>query len=282
MRRILIISMLLITFITTANSSVMASQRTYTVKAGDNLWNISRSNGVSVESIKKLNNLSSDLLHIGQLLSLSKDIEAVAKVKANVEPSAATVANTVNTCEYIVQAGDSLWSIAVNNSSSVEKIMKINNLDSQLLHPGDRILLDICDEQPIEVSRSAENIDGVRIVECAAQYLGTPYVYGGTSPSGFDCSGFVQYIFRKFNIELSRTAAAQYGSGVEVLKDNLKPGDLVFFKCYGGSSINHVGIYAGNGQFIHSSSPRSGGVIYTSLSESFYNRSYAGAKRVIR
>ncbi|MDD3307895.1 MAG: C40 family peptidase [Acetobacterium sp.] len=111
--------------------------------------------------------------------------------------------------------------------------------------------------------------------------MGTPYRYGGTGPGGFDCSGFVRYIFAQFDINLPHNAAAQYGNGTEVGKADLAPGDLVFFAC-GRGGIDHVGIYSGGDQFIHSSSPRSGGVIFSSLSSGYYGQTYVGGRRILR
>ncbi len=123
---------------------------------------------------------------------------------------------------------------------------------------------------------------GLQLVELAMEYLGTPYRYGGASPSGFDCSGFVYYLCRSLGVSVPRTATSQWNGGYDkVSKSELQPGDLVFFSSYaGGSSIGHVGIYIGDGQFIHSSSPSSGGVIISGMSESYYSARYVGACRI--
>ncbi len=116
------------------------------------------------------------------------------------------------------------------------------------------------------------------IVSVAKQYLGVPYVWGGTSPSGFDCSGFVQYVFRKCGYSISRTADTQYYDGTPVSYSNLQAGDLVFFTgTYATSGISHIGIYIGSGQFIHAAS---GGVKISSLNESYYSSRYYSACRV--
>ena len=120
--------------------------------------------------------------------------------------------------------------------------------------------------------------NGSSIVATAKKYLGYKYVYGGSSPStGFDCSGFTSYIFKQYGISLNRTAAGQYSNGVAVSRANLQPGDLVMF---GKSGINHVAIYIGGGQIIHSSTP-STGVRIDSLSTGYYNNNYVGARRVL-
>jgi len=106
--------------------------------------------------------------------------------------------------------------------------------------------------------------------------LGTPYRTAGTTPNGFDCSGFTSYVFDKIGIDLPRQSSAQYSSGSKVSKDELRAGDLVFFNT-NGRGISHVGIYVGNGKFAHSSS--SNGVRYDNLSASYYADRYVGAAR---
>lgn len=121
---------------------------------------------------------------------------------------------------------------------------------------------------------------GERVVEKAKQYIGTPYVYGGSSPSGFDCSGFVKYIYSHFGVNLDRVAAAQSRNGYAVSADNMMPGDIICFAGYGGYGyVNHVGIYVGNGQFIHS--PRTGyTVCIETLGHSSYGNRIAGVRRI--
>jgi len=116
------------------------------------------------------------------------------------------------------------------------------------------------------------------IVNLAQQFLGVPYVWGGSSPNGFDCSGFVQYVYAQQGISLPRTADIQATAGYPVDKEDLQPGDLVFFA---GDYVNisHVGIYVGDGKMIHASS--SNGIAYDSLSRDYRVAHYAGACRVI-
>jgi cell wall-associated NlpC family hydrolase len=111
------------------------------------------------------------------------------------------------------------------------------------------------------------------VVGIAMQYLGTPYVYGGASPGGFDCSGFVMYVFSQIGVSLPHNAAAQYGYGMPVSRDQLQPGDLVFF-----NGLGHVGIYIGGGQFIHS--PHTGDVVKISSISGWYSSTWVGARRL--
>ncbi|MBL8048014.1 MAG: C40 family peptidase [Chthonomonas sp.] len=113
----------------------------------------------------------------------------------------------------------------------------------------------------------------------ARSFLGVRYVYGGTNRSGIDCSGFVGAVFKKHGINLPRTAAAQAGRGTYVSRGGLKAGDLIFFRTGRSSRISHVGIYIGNGNMIHASSG-SGRVRIDTLSKSYYQRTYATARRV--
>jgi peptidoglycan DL-endopeptidase CwlO len=112
------------------------------------------------------------------------------------------------------------------------------------------------------------------VVGIAMQYLGTPYVWGGESPGGFDCSGFTYYVFSRVGVSLPRTVSAQYSVGVGVSRSELQPGDLVFF-----NGLGHVGIYIGGNQFIHS--PHTGDVVKVSAMTGYYDSNYVGARRVL-
>ncbi len=116
------------------------------------------------------------------------------------------------------------------------------------------------------------------IVAEAKKYIGTPYVWGGTTTKGFDCSGYTQYVMKRCGITIPRTTTEQYKVGTYVAKSNLQPGDLVFLQNTYREGISHVGIYIGDGKMIHASSSK--GVIISDLSSSYYVQHYYGARRI--
>lgn len=130
-------------------------------------------------------------------------------------------------------------------------------------------------------SFSMKNLDlssrAGKIIMSAKRYLGTPYVFGGTSPSGFDCSGFVMTIFKMNGVSVLRCADEQYSEGKYVPTGEMLPGDLVFFETY-APGASHVGIYVGDNKFIHASSRW--GVTVSSLNDAYYSSHYIGARRM--
>jgi cell wall-associated NlpC family hydrolase len=124
--------------------------------------------------------------------------------------------------------------------------------------------------------------DHQEFIRYAKYFKGGKYVWGGTSPEGFDCSGYVQYLYHKVHIDLPRTAWAQYQKGTPVEKSDLKKGDLLFFLTdkSRGIPVTHVGIYLGNGEFIHAASSKQG-IIISPLNHGHYAHIFVGAKRVL-
>ena len=129
-----------------------------------------------------------------------------------------------------------------------------------------------------EAKEYGGNVASTKILKTAAQYKGVPYVFGGTTPRGFDCSGYVQYVFAKHGIRLTRTADTQAREGKFVSKKNLKPGDLVFFTTY-EPGASHVGIYAGNNLFWNATSSR--GIMLSNLTDSYWGPRYYTARRIL-
>ena len=129
-----------------------------------------------------------------------------------------------------------------------------------------------------EAAAAARDAQINSLIDTAKSYIGTPYVYGGSTPSGFDCSGFVKYVYGQIGISLSRTSYTQANEGTYVAYEDLMPGDIV---CFGSGSISHVGIYVGDGQVIHT--PRTGySVCIAPLSGGSYNGRFRFARRIIQ
>ncbi|KMY53020.1 peptidase P60 [Bacillus sp. FJAT-27231] len=128
---------------------------------------------------------------------------------------------------------------------------------------------------PVHSADAAYSADSV-IAE-AKKYIGTPYKWGGTTPRGFDCSGFIQYAHKQVGLSLPRTAAQMYQKGSVISKSELEPGDLIFFSTY-SKGASHVGLYIGDNEFIHSASK---GVRIDKVSNSYYQKRYLGSKRIV-
>ena len=158
-------------------------------------------------------------------------------------------------------------------------VLKTSELkvDTVIVAPTESENVTITDSDGNEVtySRNGGSDFGYSIIDYAYDFIGTPYVFGANGPNAFDCSGFTKYVFSHFGIDLSRTSQGQCGDGTRVDRSNLQTGDLVFFNTY--TTNGHVGIYIGDGDFIHASS---GGVKVSSLYVGYYSDRYAGATRV--
>lgn len=124
-------------------------------------------------------------------------------------------------------------------------------------------------------NNTSSSTKGAEVVSYAMSLIGKPYVYGGSTPSGFDCSGFTSYVYKHFGVSINRTAAAQSSNGKSVSRSELQPGDLIMF-C---KPINHVGIYIGNGKIVHAANP-SRGVTTDTILSGYYNTNYNCARRI--
>jgi len=221
----------------------MALARTYTVLPGDTLWRIARNEGVELTVLLLANHLQGTELKPGQTLVIPE--------------------------KYTVVGGDTLWSLARRYGTTVAEIKHLNGLTSNSLRVGQELWL-------VEVGNQTPPGPGDRIADVARAYLGRPYRYGATGPNAFDCSGYVQFVYRQLGYSLPRTAAAQWSALSPVPEPEV--GDLVFFS-FSGQKIDHVGIYLGNGLFIHANSYKNQ-VVTEPLNAPWYKKVYRGARRV--
>ena len=222
-----------------------ASAATYTVKSGDTLSGIAKQYGTTYTAIMNLNGLKSTFISIGQKLQVS----GTASTSSLTSSSATNTSSTT----YTVKSGDTLSGIAKQYGTTYTAIMNLNGLKSTLISIGQK--LQVSGTAPTSSSTSSaasSTATGSKVVSIAKQYLGVPYVYGGSTPSGFDCSGLIYYAFKNAGQSISRTTAAGY---YNMAKKVTSPqvGDLVFFSNTYKTGISHVGIYLGNGQMISAS-----------------------------
>jgi peptidoglycan DL-endopeptidase LytE len=287
-------------FLSTA-AITCASGVVHKVKRGENLSSIAKKYHVSVSSLQALNGLNtSSKLKLGQSVIVKKESDrdqpaptAKEKTSKNRPPAAEeTPAATDEFLEYRVKKGDTLEQLARQFEVDSQDIIDANDLKANRLKPGRKILIpkvspeDSAEEfvtLPFGPLKPWKNRDEqYMLVKVAKSFMGAPYKLGGESVKGLDCSAFVKKIYEIFDVQLPRTAREQYRVGNNIGKDRLSVGDLVFFKTRRFAKCpTHVGIYIGDGNFIHSSSGHGKiGVKVDSLSSDYYTRTYAGATRV--
>ncbi len=236
--------------------------------------------------IQKYNDLLTDLNKVTQ--DIAKQQEEISKQNAELQ-TIIQDKETAKSSSAVVQKNlqDFLSTLTKQQKDTVTQLAKTQ---SQINIYQDQIEQQKADalaaqNNPIQNSGSGITspipIDGggAAVVTLAMKYIGVPYVWGGTSPKGWDCSGFTQWVFGQFGVPLYRTAAMQYTEGLKVSKSSLRPGDLVFFSTY-AAGASHVGIYIGNGQMVNAASSRRGTVV-DNINDSYWSYRYLGARRVV-
>ncbi|WP_416143878.1 LysM peptidoglycan-binding domain-containing protein [Planococcus koreensis] len=259
----------------------VASSSTYKVVKGDTLSGIASRHKVSVAQLKSWNSLSSNTIRIGQVLKLQTAAAAVKPAPSAPAVSAPAPAPVASAGTYTVVKGDTLTGIAIRHGISVTQIMNWNSLTSSTIRVGQKLKVQntvvATQPTPKPVSNPAPAPSGTagNLISIATSQLGTPYVWGGAAVGGFDCSGYIYYVFNQAGIKIPRTNTTGYDARSYDVS-NPQVGDLVFFANTYKPGISHMGIYLGNNNFIHAGGDR---VQITSLSDSYWGKKFDGFKR---
>lgn len=265
-----------------SSSGGSSSSQVYVVKSGDTLSHIASRHNVSVANLKKWNHLNSDVIVIGQKLN-------VKGKKGNTSRSSSSSSNQSSgkSSTYTVKSGDTLSGIASRYNVSVSNLKKWNNLNSHMIYVGQKLSVkgkssggktssgsSGSSNKSKNKGSGSYNVDS--LISSAKSQMGTKYVWGGSSPGGFDCSGFIYYAYNQAGKDIGRLSSDGYFNRSYYV-NNPKVGDLVFFEGTYRSGISHLGIYLGNNQFIHAGT--STGVTITSLSNPYWKKHFHGYKR---
>ncbi|MER2088909.1 MAG: NlpC/P60 family protein [Sporosarcina sp.] len=238
----------LATFISTGSAD--AATDSYTVKSGDTLWKIATKHKLTVDELKSLNSLASDSIKMNQKLTVSAK-NAISKKSVSVKsvPSKTTNASVKPSTKTV----------------AVKKETSSTNSYKQAVATT---------AKPTSLSLTAEKVL-LNAVETSLPLLGTPYVWAGVTKEGFDCSGFIHYVFNNAGVALPRLdTIGMYANSFNV--DKPVPGDLVFFENTYRSGISHAGIYLGEGNFIHAGSKK---VEIASIDSVYWKDKFTGFKR---
>jgi LysM repeat protein len=257
-----------------------ASSVSYKVVKGDTLSGIANRYKVSVAQIMSWNNLSSSTIRLGQVLKIQKAAAAVKPAPAPAAPAVSAPAPVVSAGTYTVVKGDTLTGIAIRHGISVTQIMNWNSLTSSTIRLGQKLkvqnMVVATQPTPKPVSNTVPAPSGTagNLISIATSQVGTPYVWGGAAVGGFDCSGYIYYVFNQAGIKIPRTDTTGFDARSYDIS-NPQIGDLVFFANTYKPGISHMGIYLGNNNFIHAGGDR---VQITSLSDPYWRRRVGSVK----
>ncbi|APP10539.1 hydrolase [Lactobacillus delbrueckii subsp. delbrueckii DSM 20074 = JCM 1012] len=272
----------------TSTSTVDTTSTTHTVVKGDTLWSLAKKYGVSVSTLMKANNLSSSTILIGQSLNLRAGMTAYGvngvttgststaastntasststtassqapKAKKNATKAKSTTTNTSSNSNTSTSANTQSQSTASNSSASTTTntntaASNANTTSSTNTAASSSQAVSQAPTVSTSTSTSTASASASAITSYALTFLGVPYVWGGTTPSGFDCSGLVQYVYSHFGINLGRTTYTQQYAGTKISVASAQAGDLYFWGSYG--SAYHVAIALGGGQYVMAPAP---------------------------
>lgn len=289
---------------------------TYTVEKGDTLSKIAEKHNTTIALLKEWNNLKSDSIYIEQKLIVSKkqyrssNTNSLASSTVNTTTVIKPSANTAKIYTYVVVKDDNLTKIALKNNTTVAKVKEWNGLTSDKIYVDQTLIIrkeELASVGPV-VSLSGANASGTAgpnadqeiaaqlatekeiktspsmtnskkytgVISLANSLIGTPYVYGGNSVNGFDCSGFVSYVYSNAGFSITRKSSLDYFMNDTIVVANPVPGDIVFFKNTYISTVSHMGVYIGDNQFIHAGS---NGIEISSLSYDYWDTRFVAFKR---
>ncbi|MHC5522068.1 C40 family peptidase [Ligilactobacillus saerimneri] len=226
---------------------------TYTVQAGDSLWTIAQKYNTTVDALAQLNGLNlNSLLHVGQSLKVTGTATASATQTANTQAAAqpaqtnqAATAQAAQTTASQATAQTANTQVATQTTASQATAQTATTSQATTSYNTQAAA------QPAQTNQAATTqtyANNGSVVSIANRYLGTPYAWGGTTPQGFDCSGFTQYVYGQAGKSIGRNTVAQESAGSQIPVSQAQPGDLLFWGSRGSSY--HVAIYAGNGRYI--------------------------------
>ncbi|MDK1717880.1 LysM peptidoglycan-binding domain-containing protein [Dellaglioa algida] len=230
-------------------SAVSADGKTVTVKNGDSFWSIAQANGITISALLDANGLTSgSMINPGQTLNLTGSVakKAVPEKVVTEKPAAAPAAEVAKPSTNNTVASSntaSTTNVATNNTTTNTNTASTSNNDATTSNT---------DTAESSTTQTA-SYSASKVISVAKAYIGTPYVWGGSTPSGFDCSGFTQYVFAKVGINLNRNTIGQESNVTKKSTAAAQPGDLLFWGAQG--STYHVGIYLGGGQYIAAPEP---------------------------